>query len=65
VSLVFNLCLGKTSVKRVVFAGPGRRELRTSGGDLVGTLHWRNGELRLEFEEYAAEIIADANFGGE
>lgn len=60
---VFDLRLGEESVKRVVFGGgSGRRELRTSGGQVIGNLVLKDGELRLDIYEYAAQMLVDAQF---
>lgn len=62
----FNLQLGGDTVKRVTFpGGTGRRELRTTTGVVIGHLILRNGELRLDLDDYAAQAISDAQFHSE
>jgi hypothetical protein len=60
---VFDLRLGGDSVKRVIFpAGVGRRELRTSGGFVIGKLVFKGNELRLDIDEDATQLLVDAQF---
>jgi hypothetical protein len=64
VSFVFEFVLGSDVVKRVVFATEhgGTRELRSSGGQKIGRVVVKRGKVRLELMEFAAKIIADAQF---
>lgn len=63
---VFSLCLGGDVVKQVVFPiGTGRRELRTSTGVVIGHLVAKDGSLRLDLDDYAAQAISDAQFHGD
>lgn len=60
---IFDLRLGEESVKRVVFpGGRGRRELKTSGGYVIGEIVLTPGGLRLDLEDYAAQTLVDAQF---
>jgi len=59
----FEFVLGSDVVKTVTLAGRnGRRELRSSGGQKIGRLVVKDNSVRLELEEFAAKLIADANF---
>ena len=62
-AFVFDFVLGSDVVKSVVLpAGTGTRELRTSSGKKFGRVVVTRGRVRLEIEEQAAKIIADAQF---
>jgi hypothetical protein len=60
---VFELCLGGDVVKRVAFTTErGRRELKTSGGQVIGELVLKPGSLRLDIDEDATSELARADF---
>lgn len=62
-SFVFELRLGGDTVKRVVFASDrGRRAIRTSGGQQVGTLVLTAQGLKLELDDDTATLIATSDF---
>lgn len=62
-SFIFELALGDDTVKRVVFpTNRGRRSIRTSSGDIVGTLILTPRGLTLELDNDAASVIAEADF---
>lgn len=59
----FEFVLGSDVVKRVILpSGTGTRELRTSGGQKFGRVVVNARGVRLEIEEFAAKVIADAQF---
>lgn len=62
-SFTFEFVLGSDVVKRVILpTGQGTRELRTSGGQKIGRVVVNVRGVRLELDEFAAKIIADAQF---
>lgn len=62
-SFKVDFVLGSDVVKTVVFpVKQGVRELRTSSGKKFGRIVLMQGGVRLELEEFAAKIIADAQF---
>lgn len=62
-SFVFELKLGDQTAKRVVFPLPrGRRSIRTSGGQVVGTLVLTPLGLTLELDDDTASLIAESDF---
>ena len=62
-SFTFEFVLGSDVVKCIKLPTQnGVRELRSSGGQRIGRLVVREGKVRLELEEFAAKIVADAQF---
>lgn len=59
----FEFVLGSDVVKRVILPSQsGVRTLRSSGGQKIGRLVVKGDKVRLELEEFAAKIVADAQF---
>lgn len=62
-AFTFEFVLGGDVVKRVILVEQkGTRELRTSTGKRFGRLVITTRGVRLEMDEFAAKIIADAQF---
>jgi hypothetical protein len=62
-AFTFEFVLGSDVVKKVVFpTQQGARTLHSSGGQKIGRIVVTGGKVRLELEEFAAKIIADAQF---
>jgi hypothetical protein len=62
-AFTFDFKLGGDVVKRVVFPRQqGARTLHSSGGQKIGRLVVTANSVKLELDEFAAKIIADANF---
>jgi hypothetical protein len=62
-AFTFEFVLGGDVVKKVVFpTDVGFRELRSSGGQKIGRIVLTKRGVKLELNEFAANIIAEANF---
>lgn len=62
-AFTFEFKLGSDVVKRVVFPRQqGARTLHSSGGQKIGRLVVTANGVKLELDEFAAKIIADAQF---
>lgn len=62
-TFAFKLLLGGEVVKHITFTnGRGRRELRTSGDEVIGAIVLTPTELRVELDSDAARLLSEAQF---